>query len=147
LVTFETYLVIIECQQHIKNQISQMEFKTDAKTNYTLIQPENGPLSAKMAAELRQKVNELLEHNSTNFIIDLKQQPEMAIEAGIALLELHHQLYENGHSMVFINLQEAVLQSMKKEQLHLSLNLSPTLIEAIDIISMEILERDILNES
>lgn len=124
-----------------------MEFKTDAKTNYTLVQVEQGSLNAKMAVALRQKVEDLVNNNSRNFIIDLKLQPEIDLEAGSLLLDLHHHLYENGHSLVFINLQEAVLQSMKKEQLHLSLNLSPTLIEAIDIIGMEILERDILNES
>lgn len=124
-----------------------MEFKTDAKTNYTLIQPEQGSLDEKMAALLRQKVNNLLEEGSLNFIVDLKEQPEFALEAGVELLDLHHELYDNGHSLVFINLQEGVMQAMKKEQLHLSLNLSPTLVEAIDIISMEILERDILNES
>lgn len=127
--------------------IRSMEFKTDAKTNYTLIQTEQGSLNAKMAAELRQKVDSLLEEGRKNFIIDLKNQQEIELEADSILIEMHHQLYENGHSLVFINLQEGVLQSMKKEQLHLSLNLSPTLIEAIDIISMEILERDILNES
>lgn len=124
-----------------------MEFKTDAKTNYTLIQPEQGSLNVKMAAALRQKVNSLLEKSNLNFIVDLKQQPEIELEAGSILMEMHYQLYENGHSLVFINLQEGVMQAMKKEQLHLSLNLSPTLIEAIDIINMEILERDILNES
>lgn len=124
-----------------------MEFKTDAKSNYTLIQPEQGSLNVKMAAALRQKILNLVKEGGHNFIIDLNLQPELELEAGSILLDLHHQLYDEGHSLVFINLQEHVLQAMKKEQLHLSLNLSPTLIEAIDIISMEIVERDLLKES
>lgn len=124
-----------------------MEFKIDAKTNYTLIQPEIGRLSVIMAEQLCQEVDVLLKQNCLNFIIDLKGQLDIVVEAGSVLLELHHQLYKAGHSMVFTNLQENVLQSMKKEQLHLSLNISPTLIEAIDIIRMEMVERDILNES
>lgn len=124
-----------------------MEFKIDAKTNYTLIQPAERLLNEEMAVSLRQEVGTLItQQNGINFIVNLQLAEAMEVEAGTQLLELHRTLYENGHSLVFINLQDAVLQMMKKEQLHLSLNLSPTLIEAIDIISMEILERDILKE-
>ena len=127
--------------------MSVMEFKVAIKTNYAVIQPEEGNLTEEMATALQGKVDELLAVGHWNFIVDLALQPEMTVAAGTLLLDMHHRLYESGHSLVFTNLQGAVLQSMKKEQLHLSLNLSPTLIEAIDIISMEIVERDILNES
>jgi len=124
-----------------------MEFKIDTKTNYTLIEADSAVLNVNMAEALRQKVKNLYTSAGTNFIVDLKSCAEMELTAGDVLLDLHRFLYDREHSLVFINLQEAVLHIMKKEQLHLSLNLSPTLTEAVDIISMEILERDILDES
>lgn len=124
-----------------------MEFKIDTKPNYTLIQSDSGELNVNMAEALRQKVKELSEKDSRNFIIDLKNCLQMELEAGNILLDLHNRVYDREGSLVFTDLEDEVLQAMKKEQLHLSLNLSPTRIEAVDIISMEILERDLLNES
>lgn len=124
-----------------------MEFKIDTKSNYILIQSDSEDLSVNMAEALRQKVKDLSGKDSCNFIIDLKSCTQMEIEAGNLLLDLHNRVYDEGGSLVLTNLSDEVLQTMKKEQLHLSLNLTPTLIEAVDIISMEILERDLLNES
>jgi anti-anti-sigma factor len=124
-----------------------MEFKIDTKPNYTLIQSDSKELNVNMAEALRQKVKELSEKDSRNFIIDLKNCLQIELEAGNILLDLHNRVYESEGSLVFTNLEDEVLQTLKKEQLHLSLNLSPTQIEAVDIISMEILERNLLNES
>lgn len=124
-----------------------MQFKIDTKNNYTLIVPETTEIDEKMAEDLRQKINDLLIKGDYNFIVDLSNCINCNLSAGNKLLELHESIYSNGRSLIFTNLQNDVHQSMKKEQWHLSLNLAPTLIEAIDIMKMENIERDLLKES
>lgn len=123
-----------------------MEFKIDTKATYTLITPESTELNEIMAETLCHKVKELLNDGNKNFIIDLTNTDSAQMESSSVLLELHQIIYNNEGSLVFTNLQEPVMLNMKKEQLHLSLNITPTLIEAIDIINMEVLERDLLKE-
>jgi anti-anti-sigma factor len=124
-----------------------MDFKIDTKPTYTVITPETGDLSVKLAEEIRQNVKEATETNSHNFVIDLEHIENMDMASGNELLELHNALYNNGCSLVFTSINDSILNTMKKGQYHLSLNLAPTMNEAIDIISMEVLERDLLGES
>lgn len=124
-----------------------MDFKIDTKPNYTVITPDMGGLSVNLAEEMRQKVEDATETGSHNFVIDLQNISSMDMAAGNVLLDLHHAVYNTGGSLVFTMPEECVVQTLKKGQYHLSLNITPTLIEAIDIISMEVLERDLLGES
>jgi anti-anti-sigma factor len=124
-----------------------MEFKIDTKPNYTVITPESGVMDVNLAEVIRQKVEESFGTGSHNFVIDLQNISSMDMSAGNSLQDLHHYVYEQGGSLVFTTLEDCVTQTMKKGQFHLSLNLTPTIIEAVDIISMEVLERDLLNES
>lgn len=124
-----------------------MEFKIDTKPTYTVITPETGDLSVNLAEEIRQKVKEATETDSHNFVIDLTNIENMDMASGDHLLDLHNELYSNGRSLVFTSMNESIMNTMKKGQYHLSLNLAPTMIEAIDIISMEVLERDLLGEA
>lgn len=124
-----------------------MEFKIDTKAIYTLITPQSEVLNEIMAEALCHKVKELFKDGSRNFIINLASCNSAKMDSGTALLELHQLIYNNEGSLVFTELQDPVMQSMKKEQLHLSLNITPTFLEATDIISMEVLERDLFNES
>lgn len=123
-----------------------MEFKIDTKSTYTVITPESTELNEIMAESLCHKVRALFEEGNRNFIIDLINTLSAQMDSSSVLLELHQLIYNNEGSLVFTNLQEPVMLNMKKEQLHLSLNITPTLIEAIDIINMEVLERDLLKE-
>lgn len=123
-----------------------MEFKIDTKATYTVITPETELLSANLAGNIRQKVEELEVLGSHNFLINLEYCSGMETAAGNILQDLHQYIYNQEASIVFTSLRENVLQVMKQEQLHLSLNLTPSMIEGVDIISMEVLERDLLKE-
>lgn len=123
-----------------------MEFKIDTKTAYTLISPVSGMLDANLSAGLLLQCTELAEKGSQNFIINFEHATTADNKAFESLLSLHEQCYENGRSLVFTGITDEVLQQMKQTQVHLSLNIAPTLQEAVDIVSMEILERDLFNE-
>ncbi len=123
-----------------------MEFKIDTKPGYTIITPVSNVIDANLTEAIRQKWKELLDSGSQNLIIDM-QNFISAEEAGIRNLEaLHLSFYETNHSLVFTEFQEEVATAMKATGADERLNMAPTLAEAVDIVSMEILERDLFNE-
>lgn len=123
-----------------------MEFKIDTKPTYTHITPVTNHLDAKLTEAIRQKWNKLTESGSRNFIIDLHNCLDADNASFPELLLLHETSYENAYSLVFTNLQDNVMQQLKDHDMDLSINIAPTMAEAVDIISMEILERDLFNE-
>ncbi|MBL7717926.1 MAG: hypothetical protein JNL72_03750 [Flavipsychrobacter sp.] len=62
------------------------------------------------------------------------------------LAELHEDCYSNEQSLVFTHVPQELLQALKAEELDSALNIAPQMIEAIDIVNMEILERDLFGE-
>ena len=123
-----------------------MEFKIDTKTSYTNITPVINHLDANLTAALRQKWNELRQSGSQNLIVDLHNCIEADKNGIDALAALHEDFYAEGCSLVFTALQENVQQQIKNLLQDFSINIAPTHAEAVDIVSMEILERDLFNE-
>ena len=123
-----------------------MEFKIDTKPTYLVITPVTNHFDANLADALRQKCTELTESGSHNFIIDLHNclDADKASLAGI--IALHEDCYNNAQSIVFTGLQDDVMNALKEEETNEVLNIAPKMAEAVDIISMEILERDLFNE-
>ncbi len=83
---------------------------------------------------------------SPNFIIDLQNGLSIAPEAIDKLVQLHEECYEAGCSLVLTAIKSPVLAAIKESGADEILNIAPQMIEAIDIVSMEILERDLFNE-
>lgn len=123
-----------------------MQFKYDTKPTYTVITPIYDIVDANLTANLTQQIADLTANGSENYIIDLENCDKADITSLNKILLLHEQTYEQQKSLVFIGLSEEVAKSFKLADEDRVLNIAPTLIEAVDIISMEILERDILNE-
>ncbi len=123
-----------------------MEFKIDTKPTYAVITPVSNELNAKMTEALRQKWRELQQSGSGNLIVDLHNFISVDESTLSTLEDLHEEIYGEQQSLVFTGLQEEVLEVFKATEAYERLNIAPTLIEAIDIVSMEILERDLFNE-
>ncbi len=123
-----------------------MEFKIDTKETFTQISPSNTLLNANMAVELERKCRELTDSGSNNFIINLDACQNAEPDAFEALASLHEDLYSNGQSLVFTELSDEVLRQLKEAQMDSAINIAPMQAEAVDIISMEILERDLFDE-
>jgi len=124
-----------------------MNFKIDTKENYSILTPEGYQFDAALAADLRQKWEMLTEKGHFNLIIDLvdcHQANEQELENW---LSLHQDIYEKEQSLILTHLPGSLLSVLKQHELDESLNITPTLVEAIDMVNMEILERDLFNES
>ena len=123
-----------------------MEFKIDTRDTYVRIAPIGEHLSVNMAAMLEERAAQLADTGSLNFLIDLSACQTADEAAFEALATWHESCYSEGRSLVFTSLQPEVLQTAREAQMDGAINIAPTEIEAIDIISMEILERDLFNE-
>lgn len=123
-----------------------MDFKIDTKENYGLITPEYHTLNDILAEKLFEEIKKLQTSGTLNLIVDFEQITSSEANARNYLLEIHEHVYQNEGSLVFTGLNEALLKSIKKDQLHINLNITPTMIEAKDIINMEDLERALFNE-
>lgn len=123
-----------------------MEFKYDTKPTYIVITPATTHIDANMTASLRQNLQKTTGDGNDNYIIDLQNCTSADNSSPEQFEELHNICYENNRSLVFTGLQENILKLLKNNDIVDVINIAPTMQEAIDIISMEILERDLLSE-
>lgn len=123
-----------------------MEFKIDTSQTYIHITPVSNRLDANLTGQLRQKCRELTENGSQNFIVNLVNCLDADHSAFAELAEMHEDCYSNEQSLVFTGVGDTVMQQLKAEEVDTAINIAPSMAEAIDIVSMEILERDLFGE-
>ncbi len=123
-----------------------MEFKIDTRETYVVITPLQTHLSVNMAAMLEERAAQLAETGPANVLADLSNCQSADAAAFEHLAMWHEKAYAEGHSLVFTGLQAPVLQEAREAQLDGAINIAPTPIEGIDIISMEIIERELFDE-
>jgi len=123
-----------------------MTFKIDAKEQFTVITPQSSALNAQLAADLAVQCEQLTQKGSFNFIVDLALCQEVYQDFLHPFIELSSRHYDEGRSFVLVHPASKMLQILKEEDAIDSLNYAPTFIEAIDIVNMEILERDLYGE-
>lgn len=123
-----------------------MLFKLETKETYHIISTNFESLDEIMTDGLTEYIKQN-DSSLQNYIIDLNTVQHFDIKATNGLIALHDYVYHTlGGSIVFTLIQNNVLQTIKQERLHLTINITPTVIEAEDIINMEVLERDLLGE-
>ena len=120
-------------------------FNFDAKQDYTLISVTSAHFDVKMAENLLQSCVQLSEKESPNFIIDFSACQTLDAAACAFLENIHNQCYNENQSFVCTGFKDELLQQLKAQNLHFILNITPSFIEAEDIVRMENLERDLLN--
>lgn len=118
-----------------------MEFKIDTKENFSIIQAPALPLDANMAEGLAAKMEELTQNGSLNYIVDLEQVPTAGVDSLDGLSAMHESCYTQDKSLVFTQYNQAVLSVFREAGADDVLHMAPTMQEAIDIVSMEGLER------
>jgi len=123
-----------------------MEFKIDTKDTFTVITPVIQKIDANLTGALHEKCIQTRQSGSKNLIIDLRHCPEIDKTTIPELVKLHEDSYSQDMSIVFTGVRENVLAVLKEHETDLLINIAPRMDEAIDIISMEILERDLFNE-
>ena len=123
-----------------------MQFKIDTKDTFTVITPLLERISANLTGTLVEKCLEMRQSGSNNLVIDLQHVGELDKTAIPDLVKLHEDSYSENQSLVLTQITEKVMATLKEDEADLLINIAPSMNEAIDIISMEILERDLFNE-
>ncbi len=123
-----------------------MEFKIDTKDTFTVITPITDKINANLTGALAEKCIQTRQSGSSNLIIDLQNCKEIDKTTVPQLIKLHEDSYSQEQLLVFTHVSEKVMAVLKEDETDLLINVAPRMDEAIDIISMEILERDLFNE-
>jgi anti-anti-sigma regulatory factor len=123
-----------------------MDFKIDTRDTFSVITPESENITVNMTDDLRSTFEKMRQSGSQNFIVDFQNCKTIDDDAQQSLVDMHEECYSMGRSLVFTGVKGKVLASLKVSETDTLLNVTPKMIEAIDIISMEILERDLYGE-
>ncbi|MBW8685192.1 STAS domain-containing protein [Chitinophaga rhizophila] len=122
-----------------------MEFKIDTKEKILVVQPQIKQLDANLSAGFTKEVSELPGLEGRNLILDMTLV-ENADDAGInAILTVYHQQYDSGLSCAVTGLNSALTNTLRAADESVY-NVVPTMSEAIDMVMMEDLERELLQD-
>ena len=123
-----------------------MEVKTSTKEKFHVIAVAAPHLSALMAEELCNSLQQHLQDTVRNVVVNLKDVKSLDEEAAECLVKSQQSFYEKGASFVICELNPEVEQFFDEKDLLELMNVTPTESEAGDIIQMEEIERELLDE-
>jgi anti-anti-sigma factor len=119
-------------------------FKTNTKEKFHEIIVLGHQLTANMTAELVKTLTTYLKSPEKNVILQLNDVTNVDTEVAEALVSIQTTFYEGGASFVVCGVQPEVRGFLDAAQLLDSLNITPTLSEAWDMLQMEEIERELL---
>ncbi len=123
-----------------------MDFKIDTRDTFSVITPVAASITVNLTGALRAEMEKVRQSGSRHFIIDLQNCTSIDKDAIEKLIAIHEECYAMDTSLVFTGTGGQVIAALKEEEADMILNVAPKMIEAVDIISMEILERDLFGE-
>lgn len=120
-----------------------MKFTLDKQEKYSVIKLQEDKMNTLVAPHLKSELVILNGEGVKNIILELADV-RFADSSGLSAILIGNRLCSNaGGSFVIAAPQESVLKLIKISQLDNILNIVPTLSEAIDLVMMEEIERDI----
>lgn len=122
-----------------------MKYKIDTRENFDIITPLYAQIDSKLSDQLEELVDDDSE-DGRSLLIDMLNIESLNEENTKLLNALHEQMYAKNLSFVLCHVSTSCKKKIASAKLEHVLNITPTLIEAIDIISMEDLERELLGE-
>ncbi len=125
-----------------------MKFAIEIEPTYVIIAPEVEIMDKEAAEALCAKVKEGLEANANlSFIVDFGAVHQFTNDSIHPLLCLQQIIEAAEANLVITNTQELVLQKIKQERLHLSIQIASNMTEAVDLVKdNEAMARGLLNE-
>lgn len=121
-----------------------MKFKIDTKEKIVVFCPEEPVLDANLAEEFKAAVAGLPELEGRNLILDMTLVQKIDPPGVEAILTVYERMYDNNLSCAVTGLNNTLTASLKSAGGDM-LNLAPTMAEAIDLVMMEELERELLD--
>lgn len=123
-----------------------MNFKVSNEEKYSLVHAQVEKLDSMNAPDLKSELVFLNKSDIKNVIINL-DQTRYCDSSGLSALLVGNRLCKNaGGTFVITGLQSTVKKLISISQLDSVINITPTVNEAIDLIMMEEVERDLGKE-
>jgi anti-sigma B factor antagonist len=122
-------------------------FEIDRQEKYTVIRIKVEKLDSNVAPALKSELVVLNSDGVRNMVIDMTQA-RYCDSSGLSSILVANRLCKNANgSFVLTGLQDAVKKLISISQLDSILNIAPTLVESIDLLIGEEVERDLENEA
>ena len=123
-----------------------MNFTITNKDKYALVVANVDKLDTTCAPELKSELVYLNKTNVRNVIIDLGRT-RYGDSSGLSALLVGNRLCKGANgSLVICALQESVMKLIQISQLESVLSITPTVNEAVDLLYMEEIEKDVNKE-
>jgi anti-anti-sigma regulatory factor len=123
-----------------------MKVKLDTKEKFHVITILETSLTANMTEELEQTFKDCIQNDVKNVVINLAEVAAIDLDTAIKLCSMQQNSYENNHSLVLCCLQIGVEKWLDEQELLEIMNVTPTESEAMDIIQMEEMEREMFRD-
>lgn len=123
-----------------------MKVKLDTKEKFHVITILETALTANMTEELERTFNDCIQNGVKNAILNLAQVAAIDLDTALKLCNMQQNSYENNHSLVFCCLQTDLEKWLDEQELLEIMNVTPTESEAMDIIQMEEMEREMFKD-
>jgi len=123
-----------------------MKFSVENEEKYTVVTSEVEKLDTMSAPDLKSELVYLGKSGKRNIVVDLSSTRYCDSSGLSALLTGNRLCKENSGSFVICGLQPPVEKLVKISQLHSVLNITPTKEEAVDMVMMEEIERELGSE-
>ena len=121
-----------------------MKFKIDTKEKIVVFCPEETALDANLSDDFIATATTLPELKGRNLILDMALVQKTDIRGIEAILTVYQCIYDNKFSCAVTGLNSTLTTELRSAGGDM-LNLAPTLAEAIDLVMMEELERELLD--
>jgi len=123
-----------------------MNVKIDTKERFHVITILEPSLHANMTEDLSRILDDCLQSDVKNAVLNLEKVTKMDKGLALALCSLQGRHYENQASLVICCLDKGLEDWLDREELLEVMNVTPTLSEAMDIVQMEEMERDMFRD-
>lgn len=117
--------------------------KIDSRSTFRIITPDTQELDSVLEQEIKSLSTASIQ-DGQSVILDFSSIRVHSLDSLSFLQQLHHDFYYNSLSFVITQASDTIKTALKDYVEEDSINLTPTLAEAIDIVAMEDVERELL---
>lgn len=123
-----------------------MNFEIDKKDNYAVISVKVEKLDSQVSPSLKSELVVLNADEFSNIVIDMSDT-RYCDSSGLSAILVANRLCKNaGGTFVLCGLQRSVSKLISISQLDTILSITPTLAEAVDLLAMDAIEKDLGTE-
>jgi anti-anti-sigma factor len=124
-----------------------MKFAVDKHEKYVLVKLNESKINSLITPQLKSELILINAEGQRNIVLDLSQV-KFADSSGLSSLLVGHRLCKNAEgSFIMVGLNDSVARLITISQLDTVLNIVPTVEEAIDLIFMEEIEKELKREA